>query len=218
MRLALYQPDIPQNLGAFIRLAACLGAPLDIIEPCGFPVDDRRIRRAAMDYVDLAQIRRHASWDAFRRDRAPGRLVLLTTAGASRLPDVAFRADDILLLGRESAGVPAEVHDAAELRVRIPHADRLALAQCRAGRGDGIERGAAPDRRIPSPRMTDRRSTPRADTPRLVRGAARPHLRRVRGDRGPSSPARTATCRPAASSASPGSASAARRARIAAAA
>jgi len=120
MRLALYQPDIPQNLGAFIRLAACAGTPLDIIEPCGFPVDDRRIRRAAMDYVDLARIRRHASWDAFRRDRLPGRLVLLTTAGATRLPEMRFHADDILLLGRESAGVPAEVHDAAEVRVRVP--------------------------------------------------------------------------------------------------
>ena len=120
MRLALYQPDIPQNLGAFIRLAACLGTPLDIIEPCGFPVDDRRIRRAAMDYVDLARLRRHASWDAFRRDSAPGRLVLLTTAGAVRLPEAHFRADDILLLGRESAGVPAEIHEAADLRVRVP--------------------------------------------------------------------------------------------------
>jgi tRNA (cytidine/uridine-2'-O-)-methyltransferase len=120
MRLALYQPDIPQNLGAFIRLAACLGTPLDIIEPCGFPVDDRRIRRAAMDYVDLARLQRHASWDAFQRDRAPGRLVLLTTAGATRLPDARFQPDDTLLLGRESAGVPPEVHDAADLRIRVP--------------------------------------------------------------------------------------------------
>jgi tRNA (cytidine/uridine-2'-O-)-methyltransferase len=120
MRLALYQPDIPQNLGAFIRLAACAGIPLDIIEPCGFPVDDKRIRRAAMDYVDRARIHRHASWDAFRRDRPAGRLVLLTTAGAVRLPEAHFQADDILLLGRESAGVPAEVHAAADLRVRVP--------------------------------------------------------------------------------------------------
>jgi len=120
MRLALYQPDIPQNLGAFIRLAACLGTPLDIIEPCGFPVDDRRIRRAAMDYVDLARLRRHASWEAFRRDRVPGRLVLLTTAGATRLPDARFQADDILLLGRESAGAPPEVHAAADVRIRVP--------------------------------------------------------------------------------------------------
>jgi tRNA (cytidine/uridine-2'-O-)-methyltransferase len=120
MRLALFQPDIPQNLGAFIRLSAGLGVPLDLIEPCGFPVDDKRIRRAAMDYYHLATLVRHASWTAFCRDRPPGRLVLLTTAGAERLPDASFRADDILLMGRESAGVPADVHAAADLRVRIP--------------------------------------------------------------------------------------------------
>ena len=120
MRLALFEPDIPQNLGAFIRLSACLAVPLDIIEPCGFPVDDKRIRRAAMDYYDLAGIVRHASWAAFRRDRVPGRLVLLTTAGATDFPGVAFRTDDILLLGRESAGVPAEVHESADVRLRIP--------------------------------------------------------------------------------------------------
>lgn len=124
MRLALFQPDIPQNLGAFIRLAAGLGVPLDIIEPCGFPVDDKRIRRAAMDYYDLATIVRHASWTSFRQaqleTRPAGRLVLLSTAGTAVFPDVAFRAGDILLLGRESAGVPAEVHEAADLSVRIP--------------------------------------------------------------------------------------------------
>lgn len=120
MRLALYEPDIPQNLGAFIRLAACLGTALDIIEPCGFPVDDRRIRRAAMDYVDLARLQRHASWAAFCRDRTPGRLVLLTTTGATSLPQARFEADDILLVGRESAGVPPDVHAAADLRVRVP--------------------------------------------------------------------------------------------------
>src|SRR6478752_4039362 len=120
MRLALFEPDIPQNLGAFIRLAACLGTPLDIIEPCGFPVDDKRIRRAAMDYYDLAQVHRHDSWAAYRRDRLPGRLVLLTTLGATALPAATFRPDDTLLLGRESAGVPAEVHAGADLRVRIP--------------------------------------------------------------------------------------------------
>jgi tRNA (cytidine/uridine-2'-O-)-methyltransferase len=120
MRLALFEPDIPQNLGAFIRLSAGLGLPLDVIEPCGFPVDDKRIRRAAMDYYDLARIVRHASWAAFRRDRPLGRLVLLSTAGAVRLPEARFQPDDILLMGRESAGVPAEVHAAADLRVRIP--------------------------------------------------------------------------------------------------
>jgi len=124
MRLALFEPDIPQNLGAFIRLSACLKVPLDVIEPCGFPVDDKRIRRAAMDYYDLASLTRHASWAAFRRDREfkgpPGRLVLLTTKGASDFPAVAFQPDDILLFGRESAGVPDEVHQAADLRLRIP--------------------------------------------------------------------------------------------------
>ena len=120
MRIALFEPDIPQNVGAFIRLSACLGLALDIIEPCGFPLDDRRIRRAAMDYYDLARLSRHASWQAFRRDRPAGRLILLTTAGDTVFPELAFRADDILLLGRESAGVPAEVHDAADLRLRIP--------------------------------------------------------------------------------------------------
>jgi tRNA (cytidine/uridine-2'-O-)-methyltransferase len=124
MRLALYEPDIPQNLGAFIRLAACLGVPLDIIEPCGFPIDDRRIRRAAMDYYDLAAITRHESWARFQRDRSSlrggGRLVLLTTTGDARFPEVVLRAGDILLVGRESAGVPPEVHAAADLRLRIP--------------------------------------------------------------------------------------------------
>jgi tRNA (cytidine/uridine-2'-O-)-methyltransferase len=120
MRLALYQPDIPQNLGAFIRLGACFGIPLDLIEPCGFPVDDKRIRRAAMDYYDRAVIVRHASWEAFRRDRKPGRLVLLTTSGDRRFPDVAFEQNDTLLVGRESAGAPHEVHGTADLRLRIP--------------------------------------------------------------------------------------------------
>ena len=120
MRLALFEPDIPQNLGAFIRLAAGTGVPLDIIEPCGFPVDDKRIRRAAMDYYDLAAIARHASWAGFCRDRPPGRLVLLTTAGETVFPKVSFQTNDTLLLGRESAGVPQDVHDAADLRLRIP--------------------------------------------------------------------------------------------------
>jgi tRNA (cytidine/uridine-2'-O-)-methyltransferase len=121
MRLALYEPDIPQNLGAFIRLAACLGTPIDLIEPCGFPVDDRRIRRVSMDYYDRTAIVRHASWAAFQRSRAgDGRLILLTTSGDLRFPQVAFQVDDTLLFGRESAGVPAEVHAAADVRLRIP--------------------------------------------------------------------------------------------------
>lgn len=120
MRLALFEPDIPQNLGAFIRLSACLKVPLDVIEPCGFPVDDKRIRRAAMDYYDLAAIARHDSWTAFLRDRPAGRLVLLTTRSTTGFPDVGFHESDILLFGRESAGVPDAVHQAADLRLRIP--------------------------------------------------------------------------------------------------
>jgi len=120
MRIALYEPDIPQNLGAFIRLSAGLAVPLDIIEPCGFPLDDKRIRRAAMDYYDLAALVRHASWAAFCRDRTPGRLVLLTTKGARTFPDVVFEPTDTLLLGRESAGVPDEVHAMADLGLRVP--------------------------------------------------------------------------------------------------
>jgi tRNA (cytidine/uridine-2'-O-)-methyltransferase len=121
MRLALFQPDIPQNLGAAIRLAACLGVPLDVIEPCGFPLSDTAIRRAAMDYAGLAQVKRHAGWADFHADSvASGRLVLFTTRAATPLHDFAFTAGDVLLFGRESAGVPDDVHDAADARVVIP--------------------------------------------------------------------------------------------------
>lgn len=120
MRLALYQPDIPQNAGAVIRLAACFGTPLDIIEPCGFPLGDRGLRRAAMDYAARALLQRHASWEAFLAAPPPGRLVLFTTQGATPLPAFVFAAADTLLFGRESAGVPAAVHARADARVAIP--------------------------------------------------------------------------------------------------
>jgi tRNA (cytidine/uridine-2'-O-)-methyltransferase len=121
MRLALFQPDIPQNVGAALRLCACLDVALDIIEPCAFPLDDRSLRRVALDYGPLARVTRHVSWAAFQATRRPrSRLVLLTTRGAERLPDFAFSGDDILLLGSESAGAPAHLHDAADARLRIP--------------------------------------------------------------------------------------------------
>jgi tRNA (cytidine/uridine-2'-O-)-methyltransferase len=121
MRLALFQPDIPQNVGAAIRLSACLNVGLDIIEPCTFALDDRAMRRAALDYGPLAHVVRHASWAAFQAARPPlARLVLLTTRGDDRLPGFAFRPDDILLMGSESAGAPPEVHAAAGARLRIP--------------------------------------------------------------------------------------------------
>jgi len=119
MRIALYQPDIPQNAGSVLRLGACLGVGVDIIEPCGFLWDDRKLKRAGMDYLDLAEMVRHRSWEAFQQSRT-GRLVLLTTKGAEPLPDFRFRPDDVLMLGRESCGVPDAVQDAAEARLRIP--------------------------------------------------------------------------------------------------
>lgn len=127
MRLALYEPDIPQNTGAILRLAACLGAAMDVIEPCGFVLDDRRLKRVALDYGRLAPVTRHASWPDYLAHRAadprPGRLVLLTTSGTTPYHGFAFQRDDVLLLGRESAGVPAAVHAAADARLRIPMAE-----------------------------------------------------------------------------------------------
>jgi tRNA (cytidine/uridine-2'-O-)-methyltransferase len=121
LRLALFEPDIPQNTGALLRLAACFGVEVDLIEPFGFLLDDRRLRRAALDYAAQATIRRHPSWSRFLADRDPGsRLVLLTTAGSVAHHRFPFAANDTLLLGRESAGVPPLVHDAAFARVVIP--------------------------------------------------------------------------------------------------
>lgn len=122
MRIALYQPDIPQNAGAIFRLAACLGIPVDVIEPCGFVLDDRRLRRVAMDYGGQAEIIRHASWNTYSGARAAGRVVLLTTSGAIRFTDFIFEPSDTLLLGRESAGVPDSVHQAADARLIVPMA------------------------------------------------------------------------------------------------
>ncbi len=120
MRLALFEPDIPQNTGALLRLGACLGIAVDVIEPCGFQLDDRRLRRAGMDYLERAALVRHGSWAQFLATRAAGRLVLLTTKASVSYHRFAFRADDTLLLGRESAGVPEAVHTAADARLRIP--------------------------------------------------------------------------------------------------
>jgi tRNA (cytidine/uridine-2'-O-)-methyltransferase len=122
MRLALFQPDIPQNLGASLRLGACLGVPVDVIEPCGFPLSDRAVRRAAMDYAAQAEVARHASWRAFLEapERARGRLLLFTTRGAEAFHRFRYQPNDVLLFGRESAGVPIEVHEAADARLFIP--------------------------------------------------------------------------------------------------
>ena len=120
MRLALYQPDIPQNTGALIRLGACLGVPVDIIEPCGFLWADAKLKRAGMDYLTEADITRYSGWGAFQAARCGSRLVLLTTQGSESYLDFAFAPSDVLLLGRESAGVPTEVHASADARLMIP--------------------------------------------------------------------------------------------------
>lgn len=122
MRLVLYQPDIPQNAGTILRLAACLGVGVDVVEPCGFVWSEARMRRAGMDYLEFAAVRRHSSWEAFLAAREPGRLVLATTRGAVTLPAARFEGADHLILGRESAGVPEEVHAAADLAVKVPMA------------------------------------------------------------------------------------------------
>jgi tRNA (cytidine/uridine-2'-O-)-methyltransferase len=127
MRIALFEPDIAQNTGTILRLAACLGADAHIIEPAGFPVSDRAFRRAGMDYLDQVALVRHADWGAFAAWRASdgGRLVLVTTRGTLPYLDHAFRMDDVLLFGRESAGVPEHVHQAATARLVIPMRDGL---------------------------------------------------------------------------------------------
>ena len=120
MRLALFQPAIPQNVGACIRLSACFEVELHVVEPTGFRFDDRAMKRAALDYGPLGHMTRHAGWDEFQRDRGPGRLVLFTTKGATPLGEFAFRPDDVLLFGSESSGAPDFVHEAADARVVIP--------------------------------------------------------------------------------------------------
>lgn len=122
VRVALFEPDIPQNTGTILRLAACLGVEAHIIEPAGFPTSDRAFRRAGMDYLELVALRRHESWNAFDgwRRQARLRLILFTTRAEKRYLDHAYRPGDVLLFGRESAGVPQAVHEAADEKLVIP--------------------------------------------------------------------------------------------------
>lgn len=122
IHLAVYQPDIPQNLGALLRLSACLGVEIHVIEPCGFPLDDKRMRRAGMDYMDQARWSRHGSWDHFYAHcrTSHQRVILLTTKAAEAYTGFDFKAGDVILLGRESAGVPEAVHQLADARLTIP--------------------------------------------------------------------------------------------------
>ena len=120
MRLASYQPDIAPNLGSMIRLCACFGVSLDIIEPCGFPLSLKALRRSAMDYADIVDMVRHDSWESFQADRKLGRLILLTTKADEVLWDFKFKDTDTLVMGRESAGVPTEVHNACDAHIKLP--------------------------------------------------------------------------------------------------
>jgi tRNA (cytidine/uridine-2'-O-)-methyltransferase len=123
VRLALYQPDIPQNTGTILRLAACFGVPVDVVGPTGFDMSDRNLRRAAMDYIDHVDLTRHLSWQRFleaRRAPGSGRLVLLSSKAALRLPDFQFSDSDTLVFGRESAGVPDTVREVCDAAVAIP--------------------------------------------------------------------------------------------------
>ncbi|MBE9475540.1 MAG: tRNA (cytidine(34)-2'-O)-methyltransferase [Proteobacteria bacterium] len=119
MRLCAYQPDIAPNLGAMIRLSACFGIPLDIIEPCGFPLSLKALRRTAMDYADIADLTRHDSWEVFLKNRKPGRLVLMTTKATDTLWSFQFQPTDTIVMGRESAGVPASVHDQCDAHIKL---------------------------------------------------------------------------------------------------
>ena len=120
MRIALFEPEIAGNVGAVLRLGACLGVPVDLIEPLGFLWDDARVRRTAMDYIDQVAISRHPDWASFHASIGTARLVLLTTKGSISAYDFAFRPDDVLLFGKESAGAPPHVHAACEGRIRLP--------------------------------------------------------------------------------------------------
>src|SRR6185369_14598754 len=128
--IALYQPDIPQNLGSILRLCACMDVTCHIIEPCGFILDDKRINRVAMDYIEHVKWQRHSSWEQFKSS-VKSRLVLLSTKAATSCYEFSFAKDDILLLGRESAGVPQEIADYADASVKVPmaaHARSLNVA------------------------------------------------------------------------------------------
>jgi tRNA (cytidine/uridine-2'-O-)-methyltransferase len=153
MRLALFQPDIPQNLGAMLRLVACFEVGLDVIEPCAFPLSDKSLRRAALDYGELADAKRHDSWEKFLSapERGAGRLVLLTTKGAQRFDQFAFQPGDTLLLGQESAGVPQAVHARADARVFIPISSRARSMNVVVAAAIALAEALRQTRRFPHP-------------------------------------------------------------------
>jgi len=155
MRLALYQPQIPQNVGACIRLSACLGVELHVIGPTGFTFDDRAMKRAALDYGPLAHMTRHADWDAFLAGRPAGRIVLFTTRGATRLDAFAFEPDDILLFGSETAGVSETVHQIADARIVIPIMPGVRSANLSVSAGIGLFEGLRQTGGLPAAHLNE---------------------------------------------------------------
>ena len=137
MRLALFEPDQAGNVGAILRTAACLGVAVDIVEPCGFAFSDRALKRAGMDYAEMAAVTRHSGWAAFEAALA-GRLVLFTTRGDTPLPEARFEPGDTLIFGSESRGTPEEVHARADLRVRIPQVEGTRSLNLAVAAGIGL--------------------------------------------------------------------------------
>lgn len=153
MRLALYQPDIPQNTGTILRMAACFRVAVDVIGPTGFDMSDRSLKRAGLDYLEHVSLTRHADWTTFEAWRATQRqrLVLLTTKSTTSLMEFRFEAGDILMLGRESAGVPAAVHDACDARVRIPIAPGLRSLNIAVAAAIAVAEGLRQTDGLPAP-------------------------------------------------------------------
>ena len=151
MRLALFEPDIPQNTGTLMRLCACMGVALDIIEPCGFLLTDKNLRRAGMDYLEHLDMTRHADWQMFRTARQGNRLVLLTTKSQDSFLDFRFRPDDVLVAGRESSGVPRHVHEACDARLIVPMKKDVRSLNVAVAAAMALSEGLRQCRLYPSP-------------------------------------------------------------------
>ena len=149
MRIALYQPDIAGNVGAVLRTAACFGIACDIIEPCGFAFSERALKRAGMDYAAQAEIARHADWDAFLTSVGLARIVLMSSKASTPLPSFTFRPDDILLMGSESSGAPASVHERADARVYIPMAPGFRSLNISVSAGIALAEGLRQTQQFP---------------------------------------------------------------------
>lgn len=149
MRIALYQPDIAGNVGAVLRTSACLGVPCDIIEPCGFAFSERALKRAGMDYAAQAQISRHADWVAFLASTGSARIVLMSSKASIALPSFVFQHNDIILMGSESTGAPAVVHDRADARVYIPMASGFRSLNISVSAGIALAEGLRQTHQFP---------------------------------------------------------------------